>query len=221
LYSFLPIFNIIGAICGYDFIFRSSSLPIVILAAFSLIATVPLFLLKIPLNKIQSVFSALILPLSAINGLSFIIASDWKVTIFFVLICCGCAFALLIKYSHPLALKIISLLFSIVLIMYLLYYSFFDYVFQDFGQNSVVKSISSPQNTYIADVINSDQGACGGDTIVNVRNKNNSIDLFFCEFGKAPIHVYYGEWGEFEHMKISWKDENTLLIDGKEIKISD
>lgn len=94
-----------------------------------------------------------------------------------------------------------------------------DLLFQDFGVNIVVKSAVSPQKTYTAEVINNDQGALGGNTLVSVREEKK-IDLLICEFSKVPICVYMGEWGEFDQMKISWKDEETLLINQKEYKIN-
>ena len=64
-------------------------------------------------------------------------------------------------------------------------------------------------------MINSDQGALGGDTLVNVTNQAKTIPLLIGEFSKVPVRVYTGEWGEFESMKIYWKDDKTLIIDGR------
>ncbi len=177
--------------------------------------------LKISLNKTHEVFSALLLPMSAINGLFFIFYSDWKATLAFALICCGCSIALLFKFAYPIALKITSAILSILLILFLVFFAYIYLTIQDFGCHTVVKSITSPENTYIAEVIASDQGALGGDTLVDVRNNSKPINLLICNISKSPIRVYSGHWGEFENMKISWKDEHTLLINSKEYFIND
>jgi len=92
---------------------------------------------------------------------------------------------------------------------------------KDSNQNIVVKSLVSPQSTYTAEVVDSDQGALGGAAYVDVQQNNKSINLLLCEFSKAPVRVYSGEWEQLENMQISWKDDNTLVIDGKEYYISD
>lgn len=220
IYSFFPILQIMGVVCGYNFALRSYPISIVALAVISLVGTVLILSLKISLNKTHAVFSALLLPLSAINGLFFIFYSDWNATCAFALICCGCSIAMLIKFAYPIALKITSTILSILLILCLLFFAYIDFIFQDFGYDTVVKSVTSPNNTYIAEVIASDQGAMGGDTLVDVRNNSKPINLFICNISKSPIRVYSGHWGEFENMKISWKDEHTLIINSKEYYIN-
>jgi hypothetical protein len=83
----------------------------------------------------------------------------------------------------------------------------------------VVKSVTSPQNVYVAEVIDSDQGALGGDTFVTVQNLSKTINLFVVKFSKAPVSIYSGEWGEFKNMQIQWEDEHRLTINGKEYYI--
>ena len=180
-----------------------------------------LLTIKTSLNKANTVFSALLLPLSTINGLFFIFYSDWKATFAYALVCCGCSIVMLVKYASPIALKITAAILSILLILFLLFFAYFDFIFEDFGWETVVKSVTSPKNTYIAEVIASDQGALGGDTFVDVRNNSKPINLFIFNISKSPIRVYSGHWGEFKNMKISWKDEHTLIINSKEYFIND
>ena len=74
----------------------------------------------------------------------------------------------------------------------------------------------SPQNTHVAEVIDSNQGALGGDTLVEVR-KNVSANVLFFTVKSHPVRVYEGEWGEFETMEIVWLDENTLLVNNETV----
>lgn len=46
-------------------------------------------------------------------------------------------------------------------------------------------------SAYTAEVINRDQGALGGDTLVDIRSNSNIINLFFYEFSKSSITVYW------------------------------
>lgn len=221
LYAFFPIFRIIGAVCGYDFILRNYPVSMVALTVVSIIAAVLLLSLKISLNKVQTVFSVLLPPLSAVNGLFFVLDSGWGFTILFALICYGCSIVILVKFAHHSALKIISAVLSVLLILLLLFSTLIQFIFKDFGLKTVVKSVASPQNTYVTEVIDSDQGALGGATIVNVWSNGKGIDLFFCKFSKSPVCVYTGDWGEFKDMQISWKDEHTLIINTREYYIND
>ncbi len=77
--------------------------------------------------------------------------------------------------------------------------------------------IESPDGSRWAVLIESDQGALGGATIVRVEEKPTKI-LFFTIPGKTE-RVYLGPWGEHEFLKLEWKNEKILLIDGKEYAI--
>lgn len=215
LYAFLPVCKLLGFIFGYNFVFNSYPISIIILSSINIIVLELLFSLKISLNNVQTKFSTFVMPLSAINGLVYIFESNWKATILFVLICCGCSIILFVKFTHPIKIKIITVFLSAILLILLLFCSFVDFIFENFGANTVVKSVASPQNTYTAVVIDSDQGALGGDTLVDVYYNGKSINLIFCKFSKSPIRVYTGGWGEFEQMQISWENEYTLIINGK------
>lgn len=220
LYALLPIGHWVGGMCGYQFTLRNYEWTVIGLTVVSIIFLILLSALKISFNKVNSVFSALLFPISVLSGFSFVSDSSWEFTFFFVLLNCTCSIVMLIKFSKDKVLKIVTAVLSSLLLVLLLLFVFIDLLFQDFGANIVVKSAVSPRKTYTAEVINNDQGALGGSTLVNVR-KNKKINLRICEFSKTPIRVYIGVWGEFDRMEISWKDEETLLINQKEYKIKD
>lgn len=188
-----------------------------VLAVISFTASVFLFVSKLTLSKINRVFSALLLPMSAVNGICYLSHSNTKPTVIFILIGCCCAIAVFSKFAGPLALKIISGILSVLLLLLLLFLS----VLGRFSMNTVVKSVPSPQNTHVAEVIDNDQGALGGNTLVDVKDNGKTIDLFVGKFSKSPVRVYTGRWGEFTNMQISWQNESVLVIDGKEYRIID
>lgn len=82
------------------------------------------------------------------------------------------------------------------------------------GQLRVVQSVPSPDGTYYAEVIDDDQGALGGNTLVEVYDTRKKIDLFFLSVQKNPQRVYFGRWGMFKNMKLEWESEQVLLING-------
>ena len=91
---------------------------------------------------------------------------------------------------------------------------------EDFVKADVYKQIKSPQNEYCAEVVISDYGAMGGNTVVQVKNyKEFDVDLFFLKIEEKPKRVYLTEWDGWRTMEIYWKNENCLVIDGKEIYI--
>jgi hypothetical protein len=214
-YSILPLFCIIGWICGYSFILNSYPIYSIALAIISILAASFLFMFNVALNKINYVLSALLLPMSFVNGICCHSHSNTKLTVIFTLIGCCCAIAIYSKFASPRALKIVSGILSALLFLFLLLVLIVGIL----KSTIVVKSVPSPQNKYLAEVIDDDQGALGGNTLVDVKDNSQTIDLLVGKFSKQPTCVYTGKWGEFTNMQISWKSEHVLIIDGKEYHI--
>lgn len=80
----------------------------------------------------------------------------------------------------------------------------------DLAENTVVKTLESPDSTYIAQVISSDQGAMGGSTLVEVYPKGKP---------RQKQRVYMGQWGEHTTLEIYWKTDTCLVINGVEYPI--
>lgn len=78
------------------------------------------------------------------------------------------------------------------------------------AENTVVQTLESPDGTYIAQVISSDQGAMGGNTLVEVYPKGKP---------RQKQRVHMGEWGEHSTMEICWKTDTCLVINGVEYPI--
>ncbi len=84
----------------------------------------------------------------------------------------------------------------------------------NFGAQTVVRSVTSPDGEYIAEVVNSDHGALGGSTTVTVR-ENVSFGIPCFEFRKKPSPVYIGSWSESEGMELHWRDASSLVINSE------
>lgn len=87
---------------------------------------------------------------------------------------------------------------------------FFVLLLGSIGQKTVVQTLPSPDGTYEARVIDVDQGALGGNTVVEVERNG---------FLTRPKRIYIGDWSEWKTMQIQWKDEHTLMINGKAYRV--
>lgn len=137
----------------------------------------------------------------------------WIVVSVFIAI--GCSAYLTLKHGTPRLLKIIMCVLSAILIFPVGFLGFISLIFGNIGQNTVVQAVESPNGVYYAEVIDSDHGALGGDTLVEVY-ENTEINLWVFRIFKKPQRVYHGEWGEFEDMDIYWKDDQCLVINSVE-----
>ncbi len=96
----------------------------------------------------------------------------------------------------------------------LVYLSFIVIVFSGFGQNTVVQTVNSPTGRYTAELVDSNQGALGGDTVVYVTDNMLSANFGLFTVHKQKEIVYIGEWGEFKTMTLRWVDKDTLSVGG-------
>lgn len=103
----------------------------------------------------------------------------------------------------------------LVLILILASFMFFACFLGNIGETRVVETVWSPDGRHYAELVDDDQGALGGNTIVNVYPRGK-LDLGLIRFCRRARNVYWGNWGEFNDMTIEWKDNDTLLINGKE-----
>lgn len=104
---------------------------------------------------------------------------------------------------------------AIVLTVAVVGASLLHVVFSDFGLTEVVRSEASPDGTYTANVINVDQGALGGDSVVRVQR----VRLFGVPLDDVVCldrRVWLGDWGTTHLIGMHWVDDNTLMIQGEE-----
>ena len=169
-------------------------------------------------GSMMNVLFALLSPLLLIDAVFCMIecSSSWVTTSVFV--CIVCCLVLTVKHGKPLALKIIALGLSGLMILPVGFFGFMLLTFGNIGQNTVVKTVESPNGVYYAQVIDSDQGALGGDTLVDVY-ENKEINALVFKLYKTPQRIYYGDWGEFENMEIHWKNDSCLVINSAEYEI--
>ena len=211
---------ILTASCfGYGFELINISAFAVVIAVLSVSVVVGDFIYNNTLEKKGlRILSAVIAPLSLINAVLCIFALPKIPVITGVLISVICCFYLTAKYGKPTVLKKITLTLSGLTILPIGFISFVLLFFGNIGQNTVVQAVESPSGKYYAQVIDSDQGALGGDTFVDVYEKNGIRTVIF-KMEKKPQRVYSGDWGEFDDMQIYWKDDERLILNSTEYKI--
>ena len=135
-----------------------------------------------------------------------------------ILIFAVCVSFLSVKHGKSLLLKAFILVFAVLTVCVIGFFMFVSLVFGGIVQNTVVKTVESPNEKYYAEVIDNDQGALGGATLVNV-NEKYIINTPIVSVRKKPKQVYHGKWGEYKGMKIYWKNDTCLVIDAVEYEI--
>jgi hypothetical protein len=130
-------------------------------------------------------------------------------------VCC-----LIVSFFHRgnyMAKAILGILNSLLLFA-VLGVAFLGIIFGGFGSTTVIDEVVSQKGYHSAILINFDQGALGGSTIVNIEYNRTKINVLI---GKMVVRktLYTAEWGEFETMTLNWWDENTLLINGRPYRI--
>ncbi len=133
-----------------------------------------------------------------------------------VLLCC--AFFLIYKRGRGTVIKTVFAILSLLCIYFLCVILFFRLLFGTFGENTVVKTIESQSGKYYAEVIDSDQGALGGNTFVDVYEKS-IIETPVLTVSKKPKRIYSGRWGEYKKMQIYWENDTCIVINSVEYEI--
>ncbi len=215
LYALLPAGTLIATAFDYTLVLTHPAACAIITAAVSVAAALVSWLQKgFRPNKAARLFYAVCGPLAGVNWLFYLFQSSTVTVIVCMLVSFLCAALLTIRFAAPFVLKLISGILVALMLLPLVFINFIAHVFGDFGANTVVRTVPSPDGGYYAEVIDSDQGAHGGDTLVYVYD-SHKIDTRIFEATKTPQRVYVGEWRAYEAMSIYWEDDNTLIINGE------
>ncbi len=216
---FFPTGTLISASLGYSFELASASTCAYSITILSICTLIFSFPIKNKFeNTVTSILVSLITPLSLINFVFFTFACNDISIVMAFLITTGCCIFLSLKHGKPKTLKITSLILSALMIIPIAFFSFVFLIFGNIGQTTVVQTIESPNQRHYAQVIDSDSGALGGDTLVDVYEKGGINTVLF-KIAKKPERVYWGEWGAYENMNIYWKNNECLVINDVEYYI--
>lgn len=219
LTALYPVGSLIATCFGYTFELISVSAFAAAIALLSIFIIVfDLIYKNAPENKSIHILLSIITPLSLINAALYNLERPQIRVIVCGLISSACCCYLTVKHGKPLSIKISALALSALMVFPIGFFSSSALIFGNFSQNTVVQTIYSPSGEYYAQVIDRDQGALGGDTFVDVYEKNG-INAILFKIKKKPQRVYWGVWGAFKNMQIDWKDDGCLVINSVEYTI--
>lgn len=137
------------------------------------------------------------------------------ITSFMMLGCCAPCILLRARYVKVKGLRIVMYTVPFALLLIFASLAFTASFGVSLGKTEVTQTVYSPDGKHYAEVINADGGATGGDTLVRVY-RAGILDLGFIRIASAFDTVYTGEWYEYMEIRIEWKDNETLLINGEE-----
>lgn len=202
----LPLCFGLGILMDRPFQLVSESVVLLFLTALTVFLTVKLY-------RGESSMWFLAGPLvSLINGLSLLLFPGGWSGILAAMAAIICGWVLFFRSSGRIAKTICQVLYVLLTICFALLLPLFLFA-AVMGHTTVHQKIHSPNGSYTARLIEVDAGATGGDTLVKVRDNDETISLVFGSFARE-FTLYSGDWGEHQDMELSWRDENTLLING-------
>lgn len=217
LVALLPVGVIICDLFGYAFDLADYNI-FAILTALAAIAAAILSASafgKSSTSTVCAVLLSLSAPLSFINTVFYLSKCNSAIVAACMLICMVLCIIIASICGRPFALKIVALILSFFMFLPTLICSLF--LMFPFSENTVVKELPSPDSTYYVQVISSDQGALGGDTLVCVYEEG--LDLFIISITKKPEIIYRGDFSESRYMDIYWKNDNCIVINSVEHEI--
>lgn len=160
----------------------------------------------------------ILMPLTMINTMLYTIKSSSIPATVMILLSAACIFVMALECREHQAGKIWSIVLMIILSLLTTGNGFLWFTFGQIGVKTVTDSALSPDAKYLAEVIDDDQGALGGNTLVNV-SRDFKINALVFTVAPKPECVYTGKYWEYKDMTIDWADNDTLLINGKEYDI--
>lgn len=166
-------------------------------------------------SRAGSALSCLLLPASVVHAAVWTVgfARLWLAALL-SLVWVGFSVVLLLKNGKSLGAKLSVLLPSGLLLLPILFCMLILPFVDTIGYRAAVRTVMSPDRNYRAEIIDIDQGALGGDTLVEVHDLRKQFDGVVFFFQKEPQLVYQGDWGEFKTMKLEWESEQVLRING-------
>ena len=170
-------------------------------------------------NKIMCFFIALVPIITEINWIFYISKSPNLIIFLLMVLCFISSVYLVVTLVRITWLQIVSIILSFVIFIPLSFLSFIVSIFP-IGEDTVINILESPNKGYYAEIIDSDQGALGGNTFIDVYDLRNNFDLYLFKIYKRPQRVYKGSWSAYKDIQIYWTTENNLIIDGNEIFIN-
>ena len=215
LLAFVPLGVGVTAIFGYSFVLANYwAFAIAEIAVAAVLVLLSLISKETVDDKISQVLFALITPCALINTAFYVKQCGTTWLVLSLLLCIGCGY-LTIRHGKPLSVRAGALVLTAALVLPVCLICVLLNAIGNAQVQHVVKSVDSPNGVYYAQIINSDQGDMGGDTIVKIYSCKE-LDAGFFKISKKPLVIYIGEEDEYKTMELEWINDERLLIDAKE-----
>ena len=216
LQGIVPAMKLVALLFGWELRVLNGLLFAVPMAIIALATAVVCSKTKgnVEISGSESVCLNIALPLSLLSFLMLSVFQSVAMFIVSVVNCCGC-FAAYMCCKGKGRLRHFAMIVTIILLVAVLGSAFLNIVFRNFGLTEIVRSVPSPDGIYTANVINIDQGALGGDSVVRVQR----VRLFGIPLDDVVCldrRVWLGDWGTTHLIGLYWMDDNTLMIEGEE-----
>ncbi|MBQ6274724.1 MAG: hypothetical protein IJK63_10955 [Oscillospiraceae bacterium] len=167
------------------------------------------------IGKTSSFFLSVSLLLNQINTFLFIFHADNQAAMLLIALWFVMTAILVAVYVKSVALMTTFYALSGILVLPI---SLFI-MLSDFGARTVIAREVSPDMRYCAEVIDDDQGALGGATILMVYKLDGSFSIGSFEFRKDEKIIHSGSWGEYE--ELYWNDEEHLTMNNRSYSMVD
>lgn len=224
-YAVLPVSLILLRIFGYKVVFDECgvlfllAVYVIVSVAFAVAACRKRMKMKVELKPLESILSVLFLTASWFVFLlkENVTVSGCMVITAAMFICFVCEIiTITVSVKHKAAVSIFLCLMCVVLVMFSIFFAFFGTL----GETKTVEIAGSPKGIYRAEVVCIDQGALGGNTVVDVYDCRKELDLHFVRIFKKPERVYIGEWYEYEDMMLAWSGDKILVINDRQYQLN-
>lgn len=207
LQAFLPVCIGIGFLSDRNFMLTCAPVFVLTLTVFSICLTLALRRQE----ELRKNLAAL--PASIINALAIFWKLQWWPAGFCALIVVLCGWFLAETAPKGWLKSTIHFLHVLPSLALLGIFPFWLFAVS-MGYRETVLELDSPGGHYTATVTSVDQGALGGDTLVEVVDRERSFHILVGSFVKSE-RLLVGEWWLYETIEVAWQDETTLLLDGK------
>lgn len=218
LVTFCPVISLICTVLGYKFtLVNPSAFAIVIFVLTAITVLVSIVSKEVLENKIICIVISLLTPLALINTGFYVRTCGTLWIVASVLICVGCGY-LTIRHGKPLIVRTGAMVMAAGLFLPMVFLCFVLSVAGKTQNYVVLDTVDSPTGAYYAEILNNNQGEKGGTKMVHIYPEKD-IDTPVFQIRKKRIIIYeeFYKANEAEQVKIvvQWKDDNHLVINGK------
>ena len=168
-------------------------------------------------NKFSCFVASALTPCALINSAFYVRSCGTLWIVASILICAGCIY-LTIRHGNPPNVRIGALVLTAGLLLPMAFFCFVLSVASKTQNYTVLDTVDSPAGGYYAQVIENDQGEKGGSKMVHIYpDEGMETPIFIVRKNHIIIYEEFYNAGDADKVTvdIQWKDENHLLINGK------